>query len=214
MQQCREKLERYSCLGFRLRGLSGKTGRRGIRRVVNSRQGANSGRPIVNIEMEQKRMKQIELRLDASGEPPFLQRRKGYVNIQVGNSEGVARGRANRGGIRDCVDGSDKEQQADQPDGVFEFQSVPGSKEAKHLAGPPMNHSNIVHCMQEFRELSHEPIGSGFRTVAAVFPVGCTSCGWAIGHWGDRLPRNPAKRAGQTCGSTKWETALTGLGAQ
>jgi hypothetical protein len=95
--------------------------------VVNSRQGANSDRLLVKNEAEQLRMKRIAFEPAVPGEPRFFQNRKRPANIQAGNYAPVAVGRVDRRGIRDRVDGSDKDQQAKQPDGIFKFQRVPES---------------------------------------------------------------------------------------
>ena len=165
--------------------------------MVNSGQGTNSDRPSGEIETDQQGRKQIAFGPSEPGEPSFFQNRKRHVNFQAGNSTPVGGGRADRRGIRDRVDGRDKEQQANQPDGIFEFQGVPKSQAATHPAGLSIKDSNIVHFMQEFRELFYDGIGSGLRPVAALPHVDRTSYPWAIAHSSDGLPRNPAKRAGK-----------------
>jgi len=67
--------------------------------------------------------------------------------MQGGNSATVAAGRADRRGIRDRVDGGDKQHQTDQPDGIFIFQSILERKEAIPLASTPIhgNNDNTFH---------------------------------------------------------------------
>jgi hypothetical protein len=91
----------------------------------------------------------------------------------------VAAWRVDRGRIRDRVDGGDKEQQANQPDGIFQFQRVPESEAASHPAGHPIMESNIVYSVQEFRELSYDRTGSGFRPIVALPHVERTFYIWA-----------------------------------
>jgi hypothetical protein len=62
--------------------------------------------------------------------------------MRGGNSATVAAGRADRRGIRDRVDGGDKEHQTDQPDGIFIFQSILETKEAIPLASTPIHSNN------------------------------------------------------------------------
>jgi len=70
-------------------------------------------------------MTKIELRHTGPEEPSFFQRCKGSANMKAGNSTAVAAGGADRRWIRDGVAGSDKEQQANQPNGISVFQLVP-----------------------------------------------------------------------------------------
>jgi hypothetical protein len=70
-------------------------------------------------------MTKIELGRTGPEEPSFFQRRKGPANMKAGNSAAVAAWGAYRRWIRDGVDGSDKKQQANQPDGIFAVQLVP-----------------------------------------------------------------------------------------
>jgi hypothetical protein len=96
-----------------------------------------------------------------------------------GNSTAVAGWGIDRRRIRDRVDGGDKEQQANQPDGIFQFQSVPESEAASHPGGRPIMGSNIVYSVQELRELSCGRTGSGFRPIVALPHVDRTSYVWA-----------------------------------
>jgi hypothetical protein len=56
--------------------------------------------------------------------PLLFQQRKNSADVKCGNSAAVAGRRVNRRRIRNRVDGGDKEQQADQPNGIFMFQSA------------------------------------------------------------------------------------------
>ena len=115
-----------------------------------------------------------------------------------GNSTAVAGWGIDRRRIRDRVDGGDKEQQANQPDGIFQFQRVPESEAASHPGGRPIMGSNIVYSVQELRELSCGRTGSGFRPPdLRASPRGPDFLRMGIARSCDDLPRNPLKRAGK-----------------
>jgi len=67
--------------------------------------------------------------------------------MKGGNSAAVAVRRVDRRRIRDRVDGGDKEDQTDQPDGIFMFQNVLEQVEAIPLASTPIhgNNDNTFH---------------------------------------------------------------------
>ena len=143
--------------------------------MVNQRQITNSDGPVVESQPERKPIQAIAAKRTGYDEPFFFQQRSRPAKMKGGNSAAVAGRRVDRGGIRDRVDGGDKEQQANQPDGIFEFQRVPKSGAATYRAVLPTSDCNIVHCREEFRELSHDRIGSGSRPIIA-FPYADKDC--------------------------------------
>jgi hypothetical protein len=64
--------------------------------------------------------------------------------VKSGNSAAVAVWRIDRRRVRDRVDGSDKEQQTHQPDGIFIFQRVLEQEEAIPLASIPFHGNNNI----------------------------------------------------------------------
>jgi hypothetical protein len=80
--------------------------------------------------------------------------------MQCGNSAAVAVRRVDRRRVRDRVDGGDKEQQTDQPDGVFAFQSIPEQEEAIPLAKVPLHANNDITFGTKYRELYRNRICS------------------------------------------------------
>jgi hypothetical protein len=64
--------------------------------------------------------------------------------VKSGNSAAVAVWRIDRRRVRDRVDGSDKEQQTHQPDGIFIFQRVLEREETIPLASIPFHGNNDI----------------------------------------------------------------------
>lgn len=77
-------------------------------------------------------------------DPFFFQQRKRSANVKSGNSVAVAVRRVDRRRVRDRVDGGDKEQQTEQPDGVFAFQRVLEQEKAIPLASIPFHDNNDI----------------------------------------------------------------------
>ena len=89
--------------------------------------------------------------------------------MKGGNSAAVAAGRADRRRIRDRVDGGDKEDQTDQPDGIFMFQNILEQVEAIPLASTPhFMRIMILHSLQKYREIYHKPIDWRFRPLVTL----------------------------------------------
>jgi hypothetical protein len=195
IQRHHKKRKCSSSLAEQVGGTSGKSGGRAICREVNQGQSTYSDGPVVESQPKRKPVQLIAPKQTGRGQPVFFQQRKRSANVKGGNSAAVAAGWVDRWRIRDGVNGCDKEQQAEQPDGIFALQSVPESEAAVHLVGLPIKGSNIVHSVQESREIFHDRIGSGFCPAVALPRVDRTSCGWAIARSWQGLPRSPAKRA-------------------
>ena len=64
--------------------------------------------------------------------------------MQCGNSAAVAVRRVDRRRVRDRVDGGDKEQQTEQPDGILMFQRVLEQEKAIPLASIPFHGDNDI----------------------------------------------------------------------
>jgi hypothetical protein len=175
MRRCHEKLKCFSALANQRGAISRKRGRRGVCCVVNERQITNSDGPVVESQPERKPIQAIAAKRTGCEEPFFFQQRSRPAKMKGGDPAAVAGRRADRRGIRDRVDGGDKEQQANQPDGILDLQRVPKSGAATYRTALPTRDSNIVHSMQEFREFSHDRIGSGFRPMIAL---PCTDHDW------------------------------------
>jgi hypothetical protein len=101
-------------------------------------------------------------------EPFLFEQRKGSAKMQGGDSAAVAARGIDRRRVRDRVDGGDKEQQTDHPNGVFLFQSTLEqekaiSKRTSHFIG-----TMILHSVHKCRAVYDNRISSGFRPVAAL----------------------------------------------
>jgi hypothetical protein len=89
--------------------------------------------------------------------------------MKGGNSAAVAAGRVDRRRIRDRVDGGDKEDQTDQPDGIFMFQNVLEQVEAIPLASTPhFMRIMILHSLCKYREIYYKPIDWRFRPLVTL----------------------------------------------
>lgn len=64
--------------------------------------------------------------------------------MKSGNSAAVATRRVDRRRVRDRVDGGDKEQQTDQPDGILSSQRILEQEETIPLANIPFHGNNDI----------------------------------------------------------------------
>jgi hypothetical protein len=112
--------------------------------VSYERQGTNNGGLVVESEGRRKPIYLNASRRTRRDEPFLFQLRKRSANMNCRNSADVPARRIDCRWIRDRVDGGDKEQQANQPNGILEFQNVLERKETISLAKIPFQGNNIL----------------------------------------------------------------------